>query len=273
VKLAERLVLAHVIAVVLAVFSLMVLIPNPDAWHHLPGSGRAYAFALENGGPLHIVLGAAALHATLHASLGARPAWTFLVIACGLSLGMELAGTGTGWPFGNYAYTFGLGPKIFGRVPFAIPLSWYYICASAWVLARQALDRLWPAAPGWAEVALSTWLLTAWDLVLDPAMAHPDQQLSFWVWHTRGEYFGMPAANLAGWLLTGALIVALFKRLCPDAAAASVPTRLPLTVYLVNLAFGAALCLNVGLWTPILLALAAGVVPAMLAWPRAPSAT
>jgi uncharacterized membrane protein len=83
----------------------------------------------------------------------------------------------------------------------------------------------------------------------------------------------MPAANLAGWLLTGALIVALFKRLCPDAAAASVPTRLPLTVYLVNLAFGAALCLNVGLWTPILLALAAGVVPAMLAWPRAPSAT
>ena len=270
-KLARGLVVAHLVAVAFAAFSLLVLIPYPHLWTHLPGSGTAFAWALDHGGPLHIVLGAAAMHATLHATLGPGPAWTFLALGCTLSLGMELLGTGTGWPFGNYSYTFGLGPKVFGRVPLAIPLSWTYIAACSWILARRALDRLSPDAPRWVEIALATWLLTAWDLVLDPAMAHPDQRLSFWVWHTRGTYFGMPLANLAGWLLTGTLILSAFRARFPELRVERVPVALPLAVYLVNLAFGAVLCAAVGLWTPIGLALLAGVVPALAAWGRQPT--
>jgi putative membrane protein len=257
------LVALHVALVAGAVFSLLVLIPHPELWQHLPGSAQAFDVALRYAGSAHILAGAAAMVTVAAARWGWRASLPFLLIAGPLSLGMELLGTGTGWPFGNYSYTWGLGYKIAGRVPYSIPFSWYYLCHAAWILARGTLNRL-GSSGRLAEVALTTWLLTAWDLVLDPAMAHVDQRFAFWQWHTRGAWLGMPLINLAGWMATGAIIVAAYRRVEPALDLPDPTTaRLAAAVYFANLAFGAVLCVAAGLWLPVAAVLVAGVLPTL----------
>jgi putative membrane protein len=263
---AHRWLWAHVAAVVMAAFGLVVLIPYPQLWVHLPGANYSYRIAMDYAGPLHMVLGAAAMYAYGAATLGRRKSTIFLVAATGLSLCFELLGTGTGWPFGNYEYLEGLGFRIGGRVPFAIPLSWYYLAFSGYILAAHVVRRVAPAAGEVGTILLGTWLLTAWDLVLDPAMTHPDMPRKFWVWHQPGVYLGMPLANLMGWIGTGALMMGLSRWLWKEPLPLdAVPPRFPYIVYVSNLAFGAVLCASVGLWWPIGLAVVAGIAPATLA--------
>ena len=54
-------------------------------------------------------------------------------------------------------------------------------------------------------MALSAVLLVAADLVLDPGAA----LLGYWIWTEPGLYYGIPASNFAGWLLTGAVYSAI----------------------------------------------------------------
>ncbi|MCB9680079.1 MAG: carotenoid biosynthesis protein [Alphaproteobacteria bacterium] len=265
-----KLALAHAMAVLGAVFSLVVLIPHPELWAGLPGSNTAFQVAMQHGGPLHIVLGAAAMLAVGQAAFGWRRTLVWFGCATAISLTMELLGTGTGWPFGAYAYTHGLGPKVLGRVPFVIPLSWYYLGFSAWLVAAVGLRRLGVKA-AWPAVLLGVWLLMAWDLVLDPAMAHPDLPVKFWVWHERGAYVGMPLVNLVGWIGTGLLFIGLGRALWgDDEGLERVPVALPFGIYVLNVGFGAVLCASVGLWAPIVLALVAGIAPATIVWWRRP---
>jgi uncharacterized membrane protein len=262
---ARRLVWAHVVAVVLAAFSLVVLIPFPGLWSHLPGAYTSFSIAMVYAGPLHIVLGAAAMLAVGREAIGWTATWRFFVVSVLVSSGFELLGTGTGWPFGAYHYTSGLGFKLMERVPFSIPLSWFYASFSAWMLARAALARGWPQAPGWLGVLLGAWLLTAWDLVLDPAMSHPDLPVRFWIWDKPGQYLGMPLINLAGWIACGTCIVALGRwwgGVQPGREQVLVGDAF--AVYAINLAFGAAVCAVHGFWLPVVLALVVGILPA--AW-------
>lgn len=259
----RALVWAHVVAVVLAAFSLVVLIPNPLMWSHLPGATTAFQVAMVYAGSLHIVLGALAMLAVGRESIGAQATARFFLVAVVVSSGFELLGTGTGWPFGAYHYLSGLGFKLGGRVPFSIPLSWFYASFSSWMLARSALGRLGRRSLA-AEIALGAWLLTAWDLVLDPAMSHPDLPVRFWIWDKPGQYLGMPLINLAGWVACGACIVALGRSW---GARYDLDRALPLwdafAVYGINLAFGAAICAVHGFWWPIALTVVVGVVPAL----------
>lgn len=267
----ERLwLVAHAMAVAGAAFSLVVLIPYPGLWQHLPGAPQAYAFAMDRAGPLHIVLGAIAMLVWSWGALGPRFAVAFFVAATGISAVFELVGTGTGWPFGQYAYTSGLGTKILGRVPFSIPLSWYYLGLASWVLAREALRRWRPQAGPWAAIALGTWLLMAWDLVLDPAMAHPDLPLRFWIWHERGAYLGMPLINLVSWTVCGALFMGAARLAAGEPP--PTPAGYAFAVYALNVGFGVVLCASLGLWGAIALAFVAGLGPAALAL-RGPAPT
>ena len=183
----------------------------------------------------------------------------FFALACGLSLASELIGTGTGYPFGNYEYTSGLGYKILGRVPFSIPLSWFYMGLAS-LLLGGTLARWHPV---WS-VALGAYFLTVWDLVLDPAMAHPSLALNFWIWHQSGPYFGMPVQNFLGWTATGALFMGLSRWLW-GAAVPPVAPRFPLAVYALNMVFAMVLSAAGGVWPPIGLALACGLGGAALA--------
>lgn len=267
-KLARILLAAHAGAVVFALAGLLLAIPNPHWWAGFPGTSTIFSFGMRYGGALHIVLGAGALLAFGVAVLGWARTAVFFAASTALSLGMELLGTGTGWPFGAYEYTSGLGPKVMERVPFSIPLSWFYMGLTSYLLAYRVLRCSAPRAGALATVCLGAWLLTAWDLVLDPAMAHEGLSIRFWVWHQTGPYLGMPLVNFAGWTLTGLLFMAASRAAWGADPPEDTPVLFPFAVYAINTVFAIALSASVGLWLPIALALFCGLAPACLAWRR-----
>jgi len=257
--LAYGLLVAHVVALVFGLAGMLIALPNPQLWASSQLGRGVFSFGMQYAGGLHIVLGAAAMFCYALAHLGACRAWVFLLVSVSISLASELIGTATGWPFGNYAYQDGLGWKVLGRVPFTIPLSWFYMGLASMVLA----GRVWGSHPARvaalpiAAVLGGAWLLLGWDLVLDPAMAHESLPLKFWVWSETGSYFGMPLKNLAAWFLTGLVFMGVSARLWGKGRdLRTVPIGMPLLLYAANLAFASVLSWSVGLWQPILLALA-----------------
>jgi putative membrane protein len=261
--LARSLLVAHAAALVFGLAGMLIALPHPELWASSPLGEQVFAFGMHYAGALHMLLGAAAMLTFGVAALGWRRTAIFFVAACSLSLSAELIGTSTGYPFGNYEYTAGLGAKILGRVPFSIPLSWFYMGLASFLLGG-VLSRWRPLA----STLLGAYLLTAWDLVLDPAMAHPGLVLNFWLWHTAGPYFGMPVQNFVAWAATGALFMGLSRWLW-GAAVPPVPPGYPLVVYGLNLVFAIVLSAAGGVWLPIGLAvtaaLGAAVVSARLA--------
>jgi carotene biosynthesis associated membrane protein len=257
---------AHLAALVFGLIGMLVMIPNPWLWAGSPALVPVFGWSMQYAGALHIVLGAAAMLAFGLRFLGPRRTLIFFVASTTLSLSFELLGTGTGWPFGAYAYTQGLGYKIGGRVPYTIPLSWFYMGFASYLLANAIVSAYGgrPRAP-WS-VLLGAWFLMVWDLVLDPAMAHASLPIQFWVWHQTGPYFGMPLQNFAGWLGTGLAFMALSRLLWRrDLRADEAPARFALLVYAANLLFAMVLSGSVGLWGPILGAVLLGLLPAALA--------
>jgi putative membrane protein len=188
-----------------------------------------------------------------------------------LSLSSELLGTSTGFPFGHYQYLSGLGYKIAGLVPFTIPLSWFYMGLTCYLLARAGLKL--KMGDSWVRqlstLALGAILLTAWDLVLDPAMSQAT--FPFWQFQEVGEFFGMPYRNLAGWMGTGFIFMgvgAFLWRRTPIVLSRSQLT-LPLIVYITNFFFGAVITvveLDARFLFPVALSILFGVIPAIIFW-------
>jgi putative membrane protein len=105
----------------------------------------------------------------------------------------ELAGVATGRPFGRYAYSERLGPRV-GGVPLLAAAAWAMLARPSWVVAGLL------ARPLAVRVALAAGALTAWDVFLDPRMVRE----GYWTWEGGGRYEGVPATNFAGWLVTAA---------------------------------------------------------------------
>lgn len=260
---AHTLLVAHAFAVAFGLGGIVVALRHPELWAGMQVADSIFAFGMQHGAGLHIALGAAAVGAFGVTVLGVRRTAIFFVVSCVCSLGIELVGTGTGWPFGAYEYGDLLGPKVLGRVPVAIPLSWFYVGFVSYLLARNVLERSVGRIGSIASVALGTWFLVVWDLALDPAMAHDAMPLRFWIWHQHGPYFGMPLQNFAGWTATAALFMGASRWLWGGDPPRVAPT-FPLAVYVLNMLFAVALDASVGLWGPIVLAVSLGLAPLLL---------
>jgi putative membrane protein len=264
--------IGHCLSLFFGLAGLLLVLPNPTVVAALPPFGQQlFGWSMAGGGVVYIVLGAITVAIFAYRSVGWRNWLGFMIPAVILSLSSELVGTSTGFPFGHYGYLNGLGYKIAGLVPFTIPLSWFYLGFSTYVLARSGLE-----ARGWnswlskvGAIALGAILLTSWDFVLDPAMSQA--AYPFWQFQDVGEFFGMPYRNLTGWVGTGALFMAvatLFWRQ-PEFP----PTRdrlwVPLLIYLINFAFGAVITiaqLDTRFWIPTAIGFGLGVVPAVWLW-------
>jgi 1-acyl-sn-glycerol-3-phosphate acyltransferase len=119
-------------------------------------------------------------------------------------------------------------------------------------------------ATAWS-LALGVYFLTVWDLSLDPAMASPRLPIHFWLWHQGGPYFGMPVSNLVGWSLTGLVYMGLSRLLWrSNLDARRIAVWFPFGIYVANTGFAIALNLSAGLWIPVLIAVALGLIPASL---------
>ena len=260
------LFLCHLAALGFGLGGLLIALPHPELWAGSRNAADVFDFGMHYAGSLHIILGALTMLVFGVVALGWRRTLIFFTASASLSLAAELIGTGTGWPFGNYAYTSFLGHKVLGHVPFTIPLSWFYVGFATYLLANTLAGRYAPRARGLAAVLGGAALLTVWDLVLDPAMAHDDMIVKFWTWSKSGPYFGMPLQNFAGWALNAALFMAIARLLWRhDPEPREYPVWVPFGVYVANTLFAMALALSVGLWQPIVLAAVLGVIPATLA--------
>ncbi len=138
--------------------------------------------------------------ATSVAGAGRRGARS-LALAGAIGFAAELVGVATGRPFGHYAYSDKLGPRVRG-VPLLAAAAWAMMARPAWAVAGR-LTR------GPARVPLAATALTAWDVYLDPRMVRE----GYWSWPGGGRYEGVPASNFAGWFVTGLGVFAVFAGL------------------------------------------------------------
>ena len=132
-----------------------------------------------------------------------RRALVPLVVLTAYTYAIELVGIQTGWPYGTFEYGIRLGPMLGGDVPLALPLFFVPLVLNAYLLTLLALGaragRFVPRAFSAITAVLAI------DLVLDPAAV----AIGFWSYVPPGGYYGVPASNYWGWLLSGAIAVVL----------------------------------------------------------------
>jgi putative membrane protein len=190
-----------------------------------------------------LVLCAAAVS---HALAQRGPAWTgrFVLVVVGGSLAVEAVGVATGFPFGDYRYGDGLGPRLLG-VPVVVPLAWAMLAYPCHV-AGVRLGR---------PVLAGAWALASWDLFLDPQMVAEGH----WTWADPGGINGIPVSNHLAWLLVALLLMRALPPLpAPD-------DRVPLAVLLWT--WASSVLANLAFWGRPWVALAGGTAMAVVTVP------
>ncbi len=147
----------------------------------------------------------ALLHGSVH--LGWKRNLLLLALTFTVSLAFECIGVATGKVYGPYHYTGLLGPKFLGLVPLIIPAAWFMMTYPSFVIATRLVPAQWHKALRLVGIAaIGALAMTAWDLVMDPLMVAG----GYWVWETKGAYFGVPLQNYWGWWLTTFVTFSLF---------------------------------------------------------------
>ncbi len=276
-RIAGFALVAHAAMLLLSgiAFATFLAPPTP-AWLLTPSNQRVAAFMFSFGGQLTVVLGAIAGIVHAASRLSWRTALTIFALGFTLSLASELTGTTTGYPFGPYSYTTQLGYLIGGRVPFNIPTSWFFMLYASLAICGRLLSPSDSNANRWRWALVAAFVLTAWDVSMDPAMV----STTHWLWHLRPQggslaqhvflsdlFYGMPLTNWLGWLLTGFVVARAMLAIVPPSRWASEvsPTRLPLVLYAVNGVFPILVCVGRGMWWAVVLGTAAMALPLVLA--------
>jgi uncharacterized membrane protein len=143
-----------------------------------------------------------------------------------------------------------------------IPLSWFTMGFASYALSVALVPRVMFLRP-----IVSAAFLTCWDLVIDPAMSNLTQ---FWCWADGGAYYGTPAVNFLGWLMTGLAISVALEYLLPIQIN-SAQHRWLLGYYLALFTLPLGMMIAAGLWMASLFAitclvamyLAAGAIGSM----------
>jgi putative membrane protein len=180
--------------------------------------GTAIAYPLTSGDARDavswaiVVLGSvlSVVHAGL--SRGVRTGLGVLGLVAVTAVAFEAVGLATGVPYGRYSYSDALGPTLLG-VPFLVPLAWLMMAWPSWLLAERLARPVRASRRRPVRIAVAAGIFAAWDVVLDPQMV----QAGYWTWaHPEPGLPGIdtvPLTNLAGWLLAGAVLMALLDRL------------------------------------------------------------
>ncbi|RLG46598.1 MAG: hypothetical protein DRO06_04175 [Thermoproteota archaeon] len=114
----------------------------------------------------------------------------------------EAVGLRWGIPFGRYRYLL-RWPDLLG-VPIPVVLAW-----GAYLLASYYASL---GAPRRAKAPLAVSLMVLLDMALDPVMV----DRGAWAWEDGPGWFGIPWTNFAGWALTSATALALYRAVGSD---------------------------------------------------------
>ena len=256
----------HLASMVFGLFGLILVLPNTEFIESLPETGlQVFSWGMQNGGASYMIFGAIAAFLYGKETIGLKRTLAFCIPAIGLSLTSELLGTSTGFPFGAYSYLSGLGYKIADLVPFTIPLSWFYMGFSAFLVSTTILRFGTGIGYRLSAIFLGALMLTSWDFVLDPAMSQTPYP--FWEWHQAGEFYGMPYQNFIGWMGTGALfmtVASLIWGRLNQPILSRQQILFPSIMYAGNFAFALILSFNAGFYVPAILGLMVGALPLAL---------
>ncbi len=206
-----------------AVTMYMILAEAASPWFNLPMLGNI-------GFVLFFVLFSVFHCWTIE---GPKRMGIFFAISAIVTYAMEEIGVRTGLVFGAYHYSDQLGFKL-GHVPILIPLGWFMMIYPSRVVAKALLRAIdVRSIPGITVLAASSaMVMTAWDMVMDPAMSVLGRN---WVWERGGIYFGVPRHNYFGWLVTTFVVYWLVELLWRAGESRTTATRtfaaLPVIVY------------------------------------------
>ena len=147
----------------------------------------------------------------------------------------------TGFPFGRYTFTDRMGPKVL-QVPILLGLAYVGMGYLAWTVARAIAGIERRELSGWRVVTLpllASAVMTAWDLAMDPIWSTVGH---LWTWKQGGGYFGVPASNYFGWLLTNYVIYQVFVLLFVRPSGSNVnseyrPSDLPVSYWRIAVLF------------------------------------
>jgi putative membrane protein len=147
--------------------------------------------------------------------LGARRTVTFAVSTWLIAFGCEYSSTRNGFPFGPYTYFEVTRTRELwiSNVPFWDSLSFVFLSYFSFALAaalltpRTELDRgSWSGLHHRAAPIAGGLVMMLLDVVIDPVALQGEKWFLGRVYEYpyRGFYFGVTAANFAGWFLVGA---------------------------------------------------------------------
>jgi putative membrane protein len=115
----------------------------------------------------------------------------FLAFSYAIGYGVELLGTQTGFPFGNYWYGKNLRPHILG-VPIVIGFNWFILAmASRFVIAKLVKKP-------WLIIVVSAGLMVFLDLFIEQVAPN----LGFWHW----ENNFVPLENYLAWFVVSLIV-------------------------------------------------------------------
>ena len=220
---------------------------NLTHWSFLP---TIFAYSFQVFAQLHVVLCALTLFFLFRPQLGAH-FFKALVAVYLISLCAELGGTSVGLLFGHYTYSYLLGPKAFGFVPFLVPLSWFIVASCAFGVSSSLFPKQ-DSVSRLRRVSSTAALIVLWDLTLDPSMSHV---FSYWKWNvTDGIYFGAPWTNFLGWTVTGLVIGFALDSLKFYEITSKVPERVLLSHYFLFTGLSSGFLFFAGVYLPLILA-------------------
>ncbi len=147
--------------------------------------------------------------------LGVRRAATFALSTWLIAFGCEYSSTRNGFPFGPYSYFDETRTRELwiSNVPFWDSLSFVFLSYFSYALAaallspREDLERgSWPGLRHPAAPLVGGLVMMLLDVVIDPVALQGEKWFLGRIYESpyRGFYFGVTAANFAGWFFVGA---------------------------------------------------------------------
>jgi uncharacterized membrane protein len=271
----------HIGLTIVGIVAIALILPHKDWLNHQPEFRQTlFNWGLENQFGIQIILQAIAVIIYAYRYLGMWHLFTFMIPAMFLALSSEMLSVVTGFPFGYYSYPhdvnlgyaiIGLGYKVLGLVPWTIAFWWFSMGLSCYVIARASLEKF--DIPRWliqiASVMMGAIMLTAWDIVFEPTMAHSN--VRFWIWQDQGAFLGIPYPSFAAWLVIASLFMGIAALCWQKDKLYLVRSQLilPLIIYLTNFIFAVFLGITTQLWIPIILGLIFGLIPMIFLWWKA----
>jgi len=164
--------------------------------------------------------------ATYH--LGWKRMLTFLTSTYLITFACEFSSTRNGFPFGPYTYvdTTRSRELWLSNVPFWDSLSFVFLSYFSLVMAAAILTRDqdlsrgdWPGLRRPLTPFLGGLIMMLLDVVIDPVTLQGDKWFlgQIYQYPYRGFYFGVTAANFAGWFFVGLATQWTFQRLLQHA--------------------------------------------------------